>query len=213
MNRPLLIATGLALVALPLHAATIVRTLDSEVSLSDATTVEVKASVGDLAIVGEGREKVKIVAEIQCSSPADTDCKEAAEKIAIGSRRSGNELVIEVEGFPKLKSKGLSVNTRIEMPRALPLSVNSGVGDVTVSGMMGNVEIDSGVGDVRITTQSSHLKTIGLDSGVGDVELKINGQTIEGAGFVGKGLDWSQGKGSATLEVDTGVGDITVILE
>ncbi len=213
MNRSALLVTALALFTVPLYAATTVRTLDSEVSLSGATVVEVKASVGDLAIVGEGGETIKIRAEIQCSAASDADCKEAAEKIAIGSRRSGNELVIEVEGFPKLKSKGLSVNTRIEMPRALPLSVNSGVGDVAVSGMVGNVEIDAGVGDVKVTTKSNHLRTIGLDSGVGEVQLQIDGQTIEGAGFVGKGLDWSQGKGAATLEVDTGVGDITVVLE
>lgn len=213
MNRRALMLTTLTLLTPPLHAATTVRTLDSEVSLSGATVVEVKVSVGDLAVVGEGGETIKVRAEIQCSTASDADCKEAAERIAIGSRRSGNELVVEVEGFPKLKSKGLSVNARIEIPRALPLSINSGVGDITVAGMIGNLEIDSGVGDVKVTTKSSHLRTIGLDSGVGEVQLQIDGQTIEGAGFVGKGLDWSQGKGAATLEVDTGVGDITVVLE
>lgn len=213
MNRLTPLLTCLTLVALPVHAATTVRTLDSEVSLSGATTTKVKSSVGDLVVVGEGGDKIKVHADIQCSNAGDADCKEAAERIAIGSRRSGDELVIEIEGFPRLTSKGLSVNARVELPRALPLSVHSGVGDITVSGMMGNVEIDTGVGDVRVTTQSNHLRSIGLDTGVGEVELKIDGQTIEGAGFVGKGLDWSQGKGSATLEVDTGVGDISVTLE
>ena len=209
MNKPVLL---LALLALPTNAAT-VRTLDNEFSLSGASRIEVKIAVGDLEVVGVGGDAVKVHVDASCPNATDAECRSLADNIAVGNRRSGDALVIEIEGFPKLRSNRLSANVRIEMPRALPLSTNTGVGDVHVAGLVGDVEIDSGVGDVRVKIDPDKVRSAELDSGVGDVTLKIKDQVIEGSGFVGQGLDWSSGKGTAKLEVDTGVGDIAVELD
>lgn len=212
MNRSSRLAALTALLTLPGSAAT-VRTLDNELSLSGAGRIEVKVAVGDLEIVGAGGDSVKVHVDATCPDAADKACRSLADNISIGNRRSGDALVVEIEGFPKLRNHRLSVIARVEIPRALALSTNSGVGDVHIAGMVGDMEIDTGVGDVRIKVDPDKLRSAELDSGVGDVTLKIKDQVIEGSGFVGKGLDWSNGKGAAKLEVDTGVGDIAVELE
>lgn len=212
MRSKIVPALLLAATALPLSAAT-VRTVENDAALTGAAVVQVDIGVGDLVITGSTGDKVKVLLDIRCTDPGSSDCKQAADRISVGDRRRGEELLIEIEGYPKFGDKGLSMSARVEVPRAIHLSVDTGVGDVAVSGMAHDVDIDARVGDVKVTMDAAVLRSVELDTGVGDVELTIGGQTIEGSGLVGKGLEWNQGKGSARLEVDCGVGDIRVTLQ
>lgn len=194
-------------------SAATVRTLENEAALTGATMVQVDIGVGELVITGSNGDKVKTHVEVHCADPASGDCKQAADKISVGDRRRGEELLIEIEGYPKFGDKGLSLVARVEVPRNLHLSVDAGVGEVEVSNMTNDLDVDVRVGDVEVTMDAAALASVELDAGVGDVELTIGGQTIEGSGLVGKGLEWNQGKGRARLEVDCGVGDIEVTLQ
>ncbi len=212
MKSKIVPAILLAALASPLSAAT-VRTVENEAALTGATLVQVDISVGDLVITGTTGDKVKVQLDIRCTDPNNSDCKQAAENISVGDRRRGDELLIEIQGYPKFGDKGLSMSAKVEVPRGTHLSADSGVGDIVVSGMAHDVEIDARVGDVKVTMDAAALRAVELDTGVGDVELTLEGQTIEGTGLVGKGLEWNRGKGASRLEVDCGVGDIRVTVD
>ncbi len=212
MRSKIVPAILLAVSALPASAAT-VRTLDNEAALTGASLVQVDIGVGDLVVTGSNGDKVKVRLDIRCSDPGSSDCKQAADGISVGDRRRGDELLIKIEGYPKFGDKGLSLAAQVEVPRGIHLSVDTGVGNVTVSGMSHDLEIDARVGDVKVTMDAAALRSVELDTGVGNVELTIEGQTIEGTGLVVKGLEWNRGKGAARMEVDCGVGDIRVTLE
>jgi hypothetical protein len=51
-----------------------------------------------------------------------------------------------------------------------------------------------------------------MDTGVGEVTLEVGGRTVEGSGFVGGHLSWRHGPGDGHIEIDTGVGEIRVVL-
>ncbi|HRC87207.1 MAG TPA: DUF4097 family beta strand repeat-containing protein [Thermoanaerobaculia bacterium] len=200
-------------VALAAGSAEPTRTVEGDIALADANSLEIKVPVGDLHITGTGGDRVKAHLEIHCKAPSDTSCQQAAAKISLDSRNRGGELLLQVAGFPKLGDHGVSVVLKVEVPRAVRLDTNVGVGDTECAGMVGDLELGAGVGDVSITADKSKVHVVELDSGVGDVVLLVDGGRVEGSGLVGKGLDWSQGKGAAKVEVDTGVGDITVKLD
>ncbi len=211
--RRLLIALGLSLTLATPGFAVVVRTQDQTVPLADTQVVEVRLGVGNLKIVGSSGTDIKVHLDLRCKSAEDKDCKKAAENVGLTTKRNGLRQVIGIDGYPKLRDLALSTDLTLEVPRQARLNAHTGVGDVHVEGSESDLEIDVGVGDVSLHLVAAKLRSVELDTGVGNVGLTLNGQRIEGSGLVGKGLDWKQGTGSALVEVDTGVGDVEVILD
>jgi hypothetical protein len=214
--RRIAMLAGLALALLPsgpgVAADEPVRTLRQEVSLEGATATQVKLPVGDLAVTGTSRGDVSIVVEVRCSRSDRARCKDHADGIAVESRRDGDWLVLVVEGFPRLGGGGLSADVRVEVPARLRFQADLGVGDVKLAALENDVEVDVGVGDVAADLSAARVRAVELDTGVGDAVLAVDGGRVTGAGLVAKGLDWSQGKGTALVNVNTGVGDISIDL-
>ncbi len=210
MKPTLSLLSLLLLTSTLVSAAEPVRTVETDISLGTATSIEVKVPVGDLVVTGAGGDRIKARLDIYCD--ADASCQEAAKKVAINTRNRGGEMLVQVEGYPRLGSRGLSAHLKIEVPRAVRFEADGGVGDVRISGMTGDIEVGQGVGDVTIQVDKGKVHRVELDTGVGEAALVIDGGRIEGSGLVSKGLEWTGGKGAAVIEVDTGVGDITVEL-
>lgn len=114
---------------------------------------------------------------------------------------AGLGLDIEV-GVGDLSLEKLSADADIEI----------GVGDADIVYESGNLDLEIGVGDAEISAPRERIRTVSAESGVGDVQLLDGKREVEGEGMVGHSLDWT-GEGSATLEVESGVGDIEIRLE
>lgn len=198
--------------ALPARAA-IVRTIEQDLALDGATGVQVKFPVGDLEAEGTGGDRIQVEVDVRCPASAGARCRDAAQDVTLKVRRSGSWLVLELEGFPRIRSHDLSADVRVRLPRALRFQADLGVGDVRAQGLENDVEVDVGVGDVELTLPAAKVRTVELDTGVGEADLSIGDQRFRGSGLVGKSLDWSQGRGVAHVEVDCGVGDVEVELE
>lgn len=193
-------------------AAGTVRTLERTEPVRESRSVDVRFSVGDLRVRPSDDGAIHATVDVDCSS-SSRRCREDAKEITLEVRRAGGTLILEVEGFPHFGCKGLSTDVRLAMPRGLDLKVDTGVADVEIEGITGDVEVDVGVGDVDVRTLAAGVRSVDLDAGVGDVSLSVDGHSIEGTGFVGKGLKWHKGTGEARIEIDCGVGDIEVELD
>lgn len=77
----------------------------------------------------------------------------------------------------------------VVVPADTEIEVDQGVGEVTVEGTSGDVDVRAGVGDITLTESSS--ENIGVESGVG-------GATIESV------------EPPRSLEANVGVGDLTI---
>lgn len=201
---------ALLLVAMPATAGTLARSFDRELSADNVHRVHVKIGVGDLEVTAAAGNQIKVHVEVFCDHH---DCGSAAGDVELSASYEGDRLLLEVKGASKLSHHDLSVNLDVQMPAALALETDTGVGDVKLSGLTGNVEVDTGVGDVEVELDPSAVKSVKMNTGVGDAELWIAGHRIDGSGFVGKGLTWSDGSGPSTLEIDCGVGDAKVRLK
>jgi hypothetical protein len=212
-RSPLPIALAWALLPLsPAAADEPIRTLRQEVSLDGATAAQVKVGVGDVRVTGSRRGNASVTVDIRCSLSDRERCRERAGHIGLEIRRDGDWLVLAVEGFPRLGGGGLSADVAVELPAGLRFQADLGVGDVEVRGLESDVEVDVGVGDVTLELPAGKVRSVELDTGVGDAVLDVEGGRVTGAGLVAKGLDWSRGKGEAHVNVNSGVGDITVEL-
>lgn len=200
------------LIALPVAADEVVRTLERQVSAADASRIHLDFPVGELKVeVGSGRE-VEIQVELECDSPRKTRCVEAAKDVELAIS-SGSRLTVELKGWPKNGSRGLEGNFRVTVPRDLPLNAELGVGNMTIKGLEADLDANLGVGDVMVVMPEAAVAEVHVDTGVGDANLLAGGRSVEGSGFVGKELDWTKGSGKAEVEIDCGVGEARVRLE
>jgi hypothetical protein len=205
--------TGIAIITLAL-AAPLLAADDIQKHNFDATGValiRLDHPVGELEITGADIKAVEVRMEIDCDS---RDCAERAEDIRLDSHAKNGELQLEVDGYPKF-GKGVAVNLEIRVPRAMALAIDHGVGEVSIDAVDGDIELESGVGEVDIHCNSNAFRSAEVELGVGESELTIDGARIEGDSFlfVGGEKEWHKGRGSSSLKVDVGVGEATIRLD
>ena len=100
----------------------------------------------------------------------------------------------------------------LRIPRHVRLEVDvRGSGDIFVTGMRSDMNIDGGKGDVDVIATRDLLATVKASVAIGKAELWLGDSSIQGTGFP-KSLKWS-GAGDAELDVDLGTGEVRIRLE
>ena len=199
------------LVSTPALAADEVRNLAESVPVDGARGLEIDLPVGQLLLEGADGDAVEVTMSVRCEEEKER-CRERAEKIRLVTDRRDDLVVLKVEGLTRGTAAGVDVKLLVTAPRTLRAEMDLAVGKVAVRDMAADLEIDLGVGDVEVRMARTDVKRVELDAGVGETTLRTDLGEIEGSGIVGSGLTWSQGQGSASVEIDTGVGQIVVDL-
>jgi hypothetical protein len=195
--------------ALPVVADGDLRTQSESVPAEGVTALEIDLPVGQLLLEGGDGNAVDATMSVRCDRAR---CRDLADQIRLVSERKDGLLELKVEGLTRGTATGFEVKLRITAPRSLATEIGLGVGEVRVRGLAADLEIDLGVGDVEVEMARADVKSVHLDSGVGEARLSTDLGEIRGSGVVGSALKWSQGTGTAAIEIDTGVGEIFVAL-
>ncbi len=58
----------------------------------------------------------------------------------------------------------------------------------------------------------SHVRSVDLDAGLGEVRMDYEGGRLEASGLFDNVLRWDEGSGSSRLRLETGIGEIDVRL-
>ena len=100
-------------------------------------------------------------------------------------------------------SSGVRVDIEVHLPAQAALAVDTGAGDITISGVSGSVAAKSGAGDISVEEASS----VTLHSGAGDASTgRIGGGSLR----TGTG-DVRIQHCTQDTEVNSGSGDVTVL--
>lgn len=178
--------------------------------------ISVDLPVGDLVVLPSNAAQIRVDMTIRCSSTSSR-CKEMAKEIELVSDRSGSSLDLEIDGYPEHSSGGglPSVDLTIWIPASTELHSEVGVGDTTVTGVEGNIDVQCGVGDVTLSALESKVRSIHIESGIGSAKLFVKKRPVEVPGFLflGHELDWHEGRGDARVDVEAGVGSVRVSID
>lgn len=210
------VAAAALLTAAPAEAggSQTMRTLRVDLAADDATALDLEVPVGEVRIDGTDGSRVEAAVEVRCNRPVKARCEELARKVELASGNSRDRLWVKLDGWPhKGNDSGLSVHVELSMPRQLKLGAELGVGELEAVGLVSDMDIEIGVGEATIRAREEHVRRVDLEVGVGEATLRVGSRTIEGKGFIGRDLAWSQGPGAAALRVDCGVGEVDVRLE
>lgn len=185
--------------------------LSQSFSIGNATWVSLELSVGDLKVQASDGRDFEVDLEIECA-PRSADCSRLAKALKIDSRRRGDRLEVQLKGPSRALRSSIRLKGTVLAPRNLPLSIDLGVGDLEVSGFTHDLRLEVGVGNIQARLPEASVRVVDIDTNVGDAALSLPSGRIEGAGFVGKGLKWTSGRGSSAVELDVNVGNIELVL-
>lgn len=210
------------------------RTLTDAVIAEDIETIDIETGIGDVRITSrDDLDDVSVEVVLTPRRGGIFSSMRAAEREVAGAslqleRRDG-ELRIFIDP-PADDERRFEERWTVEMPSDLAVTLDHGVGDISVAGLRSGLEIDSGVGDIDVDAASGDVVIdLGVGTavvkapasavehargagGVGDVELSVRGERMESGGFISDVSSW-EGDGAANIEVSVGVGDVIIRLD
>ena len=213
MSKKIAFLLAIAFLIAPHANAATLRTLEEELRLEAGETLDLDFPIGELSLRGTNDANVELVVEISCER-SRRRCESAAEDLVLKTRRSGDKLRVELEGWPSWGTSGLSVTVTVEAPADHPVVVDLGIGHVDIQGLHSDVTIDLGIGDVELDMDAEFVESVRLDSGIGESSVALAGETIASKRFfLGDEIRWSEGQGDARIRIDLGIGSIDVDLD
>ncbi|QFU23982.1 hypothetical protein FM038_018655 [Shewanella eurypsychrophilus] len=127
------------------------------------------------------------------------------EDIELDVVESSSEIELKVTEQDDVKQEWV-----VYLPRQAALNLNVGIGQIEVSNMENNIDIDLGVGHAEINHEILY-RSVSLESGVGEVEVNLQGQSVEvSRSFVMQSYHNEEQTGFGQLNVNVGVGQIDV---
>ncbi|HKQ58968.1 MAG TPA: hypothetical protein VJY35_13975 [Candidatus Eisenbacteria bacterium] len=188
------------------------RDLTGDISTRGAERIELRLPPGTIRVEPSPDGRLRVDLGVYCNLGRD-DCGERAETLSLRSNLEGNTLELRVEGFNSIRNLGLNVRGKILVPRGKALEVNFSAGELTVSGIEGDLNVDAGVGEVTVILHERDVRSVRVGVGIGEANLSVAGRRIEGSGWLGQKVRWGDGAGDARVAVTLGVGDLAVKLD
>jgi hypothetical protein len=167
--------------------------------------------VGEVEIEGSSSDRIEVDVTVECNWKKSR-CLQIAEELDLVARDWDDELTLDVEGMRKWRSIAVHLEVQISAPASMSLELDMGVGEVEISDFRGDVTVDLGVGEVEVQMDESHVRSVDLDTGLGEVRMDYHGGRLEASGLFDNVLRWDEGAGSSKLRLETGVGEIDVRL-
>jgi hypothetical protein len=216
--------------------------------LADIAALDVNTNIGRIEFVKGDVNEVRITAEIKIKARTEERAQELGEQVRIVAEPSGQVLRIKAIKPAELDKKNLSVDYTITAPAALALTCTTNVGDVRIAdftnsveahvnvgtvlctGLRGNTNLETNVGDIRAEYASDAPAAISVTatSNVGDVELagprdlsaQVAAETNVGSidsdrpltvtGPIKRSIRASIGSGDGRINLRTNVGSIRI---
>jgi hypothetical protein len=180
--------------------------------------VRVEVKIGAIRVrAGEG-DAIAVTAVRTFGDLSDADARRWREQSRVEIERRGDAVVIEdivpesLSQSNKSKSDSPRLEVEIRMPRRLGLDVKSGVGSLEVTGEVGDVRAESGVGDVKLRRLSCSGSVVTVKAGVGDVLLSLASlprEKVSAEVGVGQATVGLPASAKASVHLNSGMGSVT----
>jgi hypothetical protein len=90
-----------------------------------------------------------------------------------------------------------------------------GIGDLDIRGIVHDLFVDMGIGEVSLSLPESAVKAVYLDTGIGESQIWGSQGRVDSTRpfFIGSEVVWESGGGRSEVVVDLGIGEISVHLD
>ncbi|MBU6510391.1 MAG: hypothetical protein KGL98_12085 [Gammaproteobacteria bacterium] len=238
MKRLLILGLLLSLPALAWAAGS--RTLSADISANGLNTLAITAGVGEVRITPSNDDRVHVSVKLEQKSreflwffhwQSNTTTREI-QSAQLVQQRSGERLDLSLGSSSKLDTKQVKQHWMLQVPARLALALDMKVGQVTVQGVAGGVNVNLNVGEIDIdtprgalnarvnvgqisaTSASARLGPIDLSSDIGEAAVFRDGKAVRGGGrhsSLGRTIHLP-GSGPDTMKLSVNVGEVDLRL-
>lgn len=211
--KRLLLSIPLLLVVVPGLAADGFGELTKTFDVESGQKVRLVLPVADLRL--EVADGTQIKADLLVSCRWQQECGEVLSDVDLVSRSTSQRFVVELQGLSQWQSAKVEVEGTLVVPRSSDLELEIGVGDVKIHGVERNLRVDMGVGKVKIWQPPASVKAISLEVSVGEAAIigSAEGVSDRRPFLVGSEVYWDTGPGESRVEVEVGVGEVSLWLD
>lgn len=233
-------AFGLLLVVPALACAAGSRTLTADIPANGINTLTLTAGVGEVRITPSNDDRVHVSVRLEQKSreflwffhwQSNTTTREI-ESAQLVQQRSGERLDLSLGSSSKLDTNQVKQHWMLQVPARLALALDMKVGQVTVQGVAGGVNVNLNVGEIDIDTPRGALNArvnvgqisatsasarhgpIDLSSDIGEAALFRDGKAVRGGGRhsgLGRRIHLP-GSGSDSMKLSVNVGEVDLRL-
>lgn len=176
-------------------------------SLASGGTIVLTLNVGDVKVVpNTTSDRLRLV--IDTHRPVDQETMAGwIRRFDVAADRA--TIDIQIPTWKDNCAGDCGGDVTLYVPEKSDLKIDLGVGDLTVSGVQGNKDLYTGVGDLRVAVASpGEYGHVEAHTRIGDVDDFLN-QHGESEGFLGHSEDFNL-NGTYHLRASTGVGDVHI---
>ena len=192
----------------PVGAQEVEREIARQYAVQADQFLHLRLRFGALVVEGHDGDLVEVASTIRCSG----DCQNAVDRIDLEATSRSDQLIVTMKGAAKGVFRRLNISNRVLVPRGVALEVDMQSGDVEVSGIGEDIEIDITNGDATVRMLEPDVGTVELDVTAGSAVVYKDGDEIRAQGRLGRSLEW-KGDGEAYVEIDIAVGDARVHID
>lgn len=198
-----ILLTGSWLLSAPAVADTI-KHISHSVDASNLESVEFEISVAEIDIEVYDGDEIQLEIELQSQRSWFSWRRRDVEDIELEVRRSGNYVFLGID------EQNLEQDWRVRLPAKLAVEMDLGVGDISIEDFSNNLEMEIGVGAVRVEVDDTDYEEIHLSAGVGDASIRgFRNRSDNERSFV-SAESFYRGSGDLSMHIEVGVGDVEV---
>lgn len=168
--------------------------------------VEFSNSVGRIEIVPVDGSEMRITLDIEAKERGFFRRSVDVDDMDLEVRERRDSLYLSFD------EEHVSAEWVVEMPNVDYTSVSMGVGEVRLELVNTELSVELGVGDVNIEAPARNVGRISLSVGVGDASVRGADIINSESAFISKRIR-AEGQGGKAIDVDLGVGDVSVRLD
>jgi len=193
-----------SLLVLPSVFADIHKQILHNVDASNLISVELLIPVGELDIEIYNGNEIQLEIEIDARRRWFSFRNRSVDHIELEVRDGGPKLYLGID------EQNIEQHWRVRMPAKLALEIDMGVGDIQIEDFSNNLDVEVGVGSVRVDVVDTDFELIHLTAGVGDASIQgFSHRADNERNFISAESNY-HGDGELQITIEAGVGDIIV---
>lgn len=177
------------------------RTIDA----TSLASVEIEASVAEMEIEFYDGDEIELEIELESDGHWLAWRRGDIDHVELEVRTTESNV------FLGIRDRKVEQHWRVKMPANLAIAIDVGVGEIELEDFSNNLEMDVGVGSVRVEIDDTEYAMIRASAGVGDTVIKgFPGQQTDNERSFMSSDSYHYGNGELEIEIEVGVGDVLV---
>lgn len=200
-----LMAIIVSLLANPAVFADSFKTLSRLIDASSLESVEIHAGIAEMDIEFYEGEQIEVEIELEAERRWFSLSRGSVDGINLEENASADNVYLGIAD-QKVRQRW-----QLRIPTKLALSVEVGVGDVELRDLSNSLEMDVGIGSVRIDVANVEFGMIQSSVGVGDSSIEGFGQQeVHNERSFVSADSYYRGDGELEIRIEVGVGEVLV---